>query len=327
MPSFDCNTTGKEVVEAFASTLEGKTVVITGPSKKSIGAEIAISLAYASPSTIILLGRSESKIAPVIEQIKVINSTIAVSFVYLDLADQASVRKTADAVSAKVEKIHYLFNSAGVMAIPTFETTKEGIELQFGSNHVGHFLLTNLLMPKILAAGQGARIVNVSSNGYELAGVRFDDYNFEEGKAYDPWLAYGQSKTGNVLFSTALAQKLKSKSIQSYALQPGCKFSSYFVLESNLSNHVTPDMFSAALVIMNENSNGKQVEMEAPKTLQQGCSTPLVEALDPSIEGHSGGFLQDCAPKSIEKEHAKGQDNVNKLWALSEKLVGQKFAL
>jgi len=321
MPSFDRNTTGKEVVETFAATLEGKTVVITGPSEKSIGAEIAISLAYASPSSIILLGRTESKIAPVIEQINAINSSITVSFVHVDLADQASIRKTADVVSARAKKIHYLINCAGVMAIPTFETTKDSIELQFGSNHIGHFLLTNLLMPQILAAGKGSRIVNVSSNGYELAGVRFDDYNFEEGKAYDPWLAYGQSKTGNVLFSTALAQKLKSHGIQSYALQPG------FVLESNLSNHVTPDMFSAALVIMNENSDGKQVEMEAPKTLQQGCSTPLVAALDPSIKGHSGGFLQDCAPKPIEKEHAKGQENIDKLWALSERLLGQKFPL
>ena len=196
MPSFDRNTTGKEVVEAFASTLEGKTgkvrerqkpgdtltyitVVITGPSTKSIGAEIAISLAYASPSSIILLGRTESKIAPVIEQIKAINASITVSFVHLDLADQASIRKTADAVSAKVEKIHYLINCAGVMAVPTFETTKDGIELQFGSNHIGHFLLTNLLLSKILTAGKGSRIVNVSSNGYELAGVRFDDYNFK----------------------------------------------------------------------------------------------------------------------------------------------------
>ncbi|KAH9224792.1 hypothetical protein DL95DRAFT_473426 [Leptodontidium sp. 2 PMI_412] len=279
MTSFNRDTTGKEVVQAFASTLKGKTILITGPSIKSIGAETALSLSHGSPSTILLLGRTESKIAPIIQQISTINPSIAVSFIQLDLASQASIRKTAEVINAKVEKIHYLINCAGVMAIPDFETTEEGIELQFGSNHVGHFLLTNLLMPKILAAGRGARIVNVSSNGYELAGVRFDDYNFEDGIVYEPWAGYAQSKTANVLFSTALAQKLKSQGIQSYALQPG------FVLESNLSNHVTPDMFTAALEIMNKNSNGKKVEMEAPKTLQQGCSTVLVAALDPSIEG------------------------------------------
>ncbi|KAG4430924.1 hypothetical protein IFR05_013598 [Cadophora sp. M221] len=321
MPSFNRDTTGEEVVKAFASNLKDKTVLITGPSVKSIGAETALALSHGSPSAILLLGRTESKISPIIQQIKAVNPYIAVSFVHLDLASQASVRKTAEVINAQVEKIDYLINCAGVMALPGFETTQEGIEMQFGCNHVGHFLLTNLLKPRILAAGSGARIVNVSSNGHEVAGVRFEDYNFEEGKVYEPWAAYGQSKTANVLFSTALAQKLKSRGIQSYALQPG------FVLESNLSNHVTPDMFTAALEIMNKNSNGKKVEMEAPKTLQQGCSTVLIAALDPSIEGYSGGFLQDCAVKPIEKEHAKGQENVDKLWALSEKLVGQKFAL
>ncbi|KAE8451268.1 hypothetical protein EG329_004433 [Mollisiaceae sp. DMI_Dod_QoI] len=303
------------------SSNEEASVVITGPSFKSIGAETAISLAYGSPSNIILLGRTESKITPVIEKIKSLNDSIAVSFDHLDLADQASIRKTAEAVSAKIEKIDYLINCAGVMAVPTFETTKDGIEMQFGSNHIGHFLLTNLLMPKILAAGKGARIVNVSSTGFELAGVRFDDYNFEEGKVYDPWYAYAQSKTGNVLFTAGLAQKLKSKDIQSYALQPG------LVLESNLSGHVTPDMWTAALKIATETSGGKTTELEQPKTLQEGCSTVLVAALDPSIEGQSGGFLQDCVVRPVEKEHAKGQENINKLWALSEKLVGQKFDL
>lgn len=256
-----------------------------------------------------------------IEQIKSLNPSIAVSFIHLDLADQSSVRKAAQDVSEKVEKIDILINCAGVMAIPEFQTTKEGVEMQFGSNHLGHFLLTNLLTGKILKAGRGSRIVNVSSTGFELAGVRFDDWNFEEGKVYNPWLGYAQSKTANVLFSAGLAQKLKSKGIQSYALQPG------LVMESNLSNHVTPDMFASALEIANANSNGKKVEMEQPKTLQEGCSTALVAALDPSIEEQSGGFLQDCIVRPVEQDYAKGQENIDKLWALSEKLVGQKFDL
>ncbi|KUJ20989.1 NAD(P)-binding protein [Mollisia scopiformis] len=321
MPSFDRSTTGKEVVETFAENLKGKTVVITGPSFKSIGAEIAISLAYGSPSTILLLGRTESKITPVISQIKAFNPSITVSFIHLDLADQASIRKTTEAVSDAVGKIEYLINCAGVMAIPSFQTTKDGIEMQFGCNHIGHFLLTNLLMPKIFAAGKGARVVNVSSTGYRLAGVRFDDYNFEEGKVYDPWYGYAQSKTGNVLFAAGLAQKLKSRGIQSFALQPG------LVLESNLSGHVTPDMWTSALKIANEATEGSITELEVPKTLQEGSSTPLVAALDPTIESQSGGFLQDCVVIPIEGEHAKGQENIDKLWALSEKLVGQKFEL
>lgn len=114
-----------------------------------------------------------------IDQIKSLNPSISVTFIHLDLADQSSVREAAEDVKAKVEKIDISINCAGVMAVPEFQMTKEGIEMQFGSNHIGHFLLTNLLMPKILEAGKGSRIINVGSTGFELAGVRFDDWNFE----------------------------------------------------------------------------------------------------------------------------------------------------
>jgi NAD(P)-dependent dehydrogenase (short-subunit alcohol dehydrogenase family) len=151
--------------------------VITGPSVGSIGAETAISLAYAKPSQIILLGRTESKALPVVQKIKSINDEVSVSFFHIDLASLASVRKAAAEVNRKVEKIDYLIN-AGIMGIPEFKKSEDGIELQFASNHVGHFLLTNLLMEKIITVGRGARIVNVSSNGFELGEVRFDDWNF-----------------------------------------------------------------------------------------------------------------------------------------------------
>lgn len=130
------------------------------------------------------------------------------------------------------------------MAIKSYQTTSEGIELQFGVNHIGHFLLTSLLMPKILAAGKGARIINVSSMGYMNSGVRFDDWNFkvlatcssqkpttkfqsQNGTEYNPWLAYAQSKSANIISASALAKKLKETGILVFALNPGCKFSSY----------------------------------------------------------------------------------------------------
>jgi NAD(P)-dependent dehydrogenase (short-subunit alcohol dehydrogenase family) len=108
-----------------------------------------------------------------------INASVTVKFVQVDLASQASIRSAAKSISSFVDKIDILINSAGVMALEEFQTTKEGVEIQFGTNHLGHFLLTNLIMSKILAAGKGARIVNLSSTGFELAGVRFDDYNFK----------------------------------------------------------------------------------------------------------------------------------------------------
>jgi NAD(P)-dependent dehydrogenase (short-subunit alcohol dehydrogenase family) len=154
-------------------------VLITGPSVKSIGAETALSLAHGNPAHIILAGRNESRITPVIEKIRALKPSIKVTFLQLDLADQASIRKAALDVNTNVEKIDYLINCAGVMAIPTFETTKEGIEMQFGLNHIGHFLFTNLIIGKIIAAGKGARIINVTSTGFEHGGVLYEDWNFQ----------------------------------------------------------------------------------------------------------------------------------------------------
>ncbi|TVY48518.1 Short-chain dehydrogenase-like protein [Lachnellula occidentalis] len=325
MPSFNFSTTGKEVVAAFPSSVAGKTFLITGPSHSSIGAEIAQSLAHGSPSQIILLGRSEARIGPVIEAMAAINPSITIKLVLVDLADQSSIRAAAVKINddAGIEKIDAVINCAGIMARPTFEVTKDGIEAQFGSNHIGHFLLTNLILGKVLEAGAqgGARVVNVSSTGFELGPVRFEDWNFNEGKEYNEWLAYAQSKTGIVLYTVALANKLKSKGVQSFALQPG------FVMESNLGKHVQPESWTSALTIANETSGGKEIKMEQPKTLQQGASTALVAALDPSIAASSGGFLQDCVLRPVEQAYAKGEENADKLWALSEKLVGEKFDL
>jgi NAD(P)-dependent dehydrogenase (short-subunit alcohol dehydrogenase family) len=108
-----------------------------------------------------------------------LNPNIKVTFLPIDLADQASVRKAASDVNASVDKVDYLINYAGVMAIPAFETTKDGIEMQFGVNHIGHFLFTNLIIGKIVAAGKGSRIINVTSTGFEHGGVRYEDWNFE----------------------------------------------------------------------------------------------------------------------------------------------------
>ncbi|TGO08711.1 hypothetical protein BTUL_0195g00130 [Botrytis tulipae] len=225
MSAFSRSSTGISVVQHFSSLINGKIIVITGPSANSIGAETAISLAHASPSIILLAGRSEAKISPIIKEIHTLNPSITTHFVPLDLASQKSIRQAASLINSLVEKIDILINNAGVMAVPAYQTTEDGIELQFGCNHIGHFLLTNLVLEKLLKAGREgqARIVNVSSTGYELGGVQFDDWNF------NVWIlpkfnSYAQSKTANVLFSSTLAARLKDRNIQSFALQPGCEF-------------------------------------------------------------------------------------------------------
>ncbi|ESZ97645.1 hypothetical protein SBOR_1961 [Sclerotinia borealis F-4128] len=321
MSTFSRSSTGISVVQHFSSLVTGKTILITGPSAGSIGAETAISLAHASPFAIILAGRSESKILPVVEAIHSLNPSITTHFVRVDLASQRSIKEAAALINGLVDKVDILINNAGVMAVPTFETTEDGIELQFGGNHIGHFLLTNLIMDKILKAGRegGARIVNVSSTGYELGGVRFDDWNFKDGKDYRPWQAYAQSKTANVLFSGALAARLNERGVQSFALQPG------YVPTTNLQSHVTPDMWSDVMQQVSDTSGGQ--EFEPAKTLQEGCSTTLVAALDPSISESSGGFLQDCAVRPVPQHYAVGVENQARLWELSERLVGQQFGL
>lgn len=124
-----------------------------------------------------LAGRTESKITPVIAQIHEINPNLKAKFVQLDLGSQKSVHSAATEISAAVEKIDILINNAGIMACP-YAKSEEGIEIQFATNHIGHFLLTKLLIDKIYAAGPGARIVNVSSSALR-GSIRFDDYNFQ----------------------------------------------------------------------------------------------------------------------------------------------------
>jgi NAD(P)-dependent dehydrogenase (short-subunit alcohol dehydrogenase family) len=109
-------------------------------------------------------------------------------------------------------------NNAGIMGIPNYATSADGIEMQFAANHVGHFLLTNLLVPLI---SEGGRIVNLSSAGHALGDVRFDDWNFDEGRKYDEWEAYGQAKSGNALFALSLAGKLKKRGVVAFSLHPG----------------------------------------------------------------------------------------------------------
>ncbi|KAL8868211.1 MAG: hypothetical protein Q9174_005137 [Haloplaca sp. 1 TL-2023] len=319
--AFDINTTGDEVVSTFKNEAKGKTFIITGPSQGGIGAKTATFLAAGQPKTIILAGRTESKVQPVIDEIKKDNPSVEAVFVKLDLSDLASVRKAAENVNSMVDEVDVLINNAGVMAIKNYTTTADGIEMQFGSNHVGHFLFTNLIMDKILAAGKGARIVNVSSFGYQSGGVHYDDHNFNNGKDYNPWYAYAQSKTSNILFTTGLAERLNDKGILSLVLNPG------LILESQLMTDVDQDMFAEGHAIATKALDGAPMPDITPKPLVAGCSTQLAAALDPRFAAHQGAFLNDCQVyKEPLRPHAVGKDKADKLWALSEKLVGQNFS-
>lgn len=151
--------------------------VITGPSEKSIGAAVAQGLAVGIPKCLILVGRSEAKIKPVIDAILAANPSLSVHFVEIDLLSLASVKSGATKIQALTSEIHGLVNCAGIMAPQDYRTSADGIESQFATNHIAHFYLTNLLMAE-LKKGCGV-VVNVSSGAYELAEVDFEYPNFQ----------------------------------------------------------------------------------------------------------------------------------------------------
>jgi NAD(P)-dependent dehydrogenase (short-subunit alcohol dehydrogenase family) len=216
-------------------------------------------------------------------------------------------------------------NDRKVMATQKFTLSKDGIELQFAANHIGHFLLTNLLMPLILAAAPGSRIVNLTSQGYYNGGVHFSDPNFAEGKEYNPWYGYSQAKTANILFTYALAKRLGPKGVSSFAVNPG------LILETNLQDHLTQEDFAVGVKISQdvERQTGKTLPPSAlrPKPMACGTATSIFGALAPELEESNGAFLDDVAvlDKQWFREPIIGEEKPEMLWELSEKLVGEKF--
>ncbi|EMD58951.1 hypothetical protein COCSADRAFT_41509 [Bipolaris sorokiniana ND90Pr] len=336
-PEWNQETGGLEVAKAFADQIRGKNVLITGVSPESIGSSIALSIASQAPTLLILASRTESKLEQVRKALQDAYPGTTTKLVVLDLMSQDSVRKAAKEVSELADRLDLIINNAGLMT-KTRRTTAEGLEAQFGANHIGHFLLNNLLVPQLLKSAASStpgatRIINVSSQGHRLSGIRFSDYNLEksneelpEEERYTPvsplfakipsrngyhgFAAYGQSKTANILFSIGINEKLGGKGIRSYALHPGA-------IPTNMSRDLDSDSEELEAI-------GKT--MTFLKNLDQGAATVLVAALDPALNDEKGIFLDDCQISNA-APHATDPDKAKKLWELSEKLVGTKFNL
>lgn len=181
MTTFNFETTGEEVASLCSDSIRGKTILITGPSPNSLAAEFAKTIAVHAPAMIILASRDTSKLESVAASIKEVAPAVTTRLLKIDLTSQENIRTAAQEVNDydDVPHIDVLVNSAGLMAVP-FGKTAEGIELTFGTNHIGHFLFTNLIMKKLVSedGSRTSRVVNISSNGHALSGVRFDDWNF-----------------------------------------------------------------------------------------------------------------------------------------------------
>ena len=165
----------------------------------------------------------------------------------LDLGRLASVRAFAEEYLGERDRIDVLINNAGVMACPK-DTTYDGFELQFGTNHLGHFLLTNLLAPA-LVAGEPARVVELSSRGHRFSDVDLDDPDFERTE-YDPWVAYGRSKTANVLFAVGFDARYRDQGVRAFAVHPGS-------IQTELGRHLTDESLS---ILMKALPEGQELE-------------------------------------------------------------------
>ena len=214
-------TTTAQVLEGV--DLSGRTALVTGASA-GLGVE-----------TVRALQSAGCEVVGAVRDLDKGHAALAAAgadcdLVQVDLADLDSVRKGAVDAAARLPHLDFLVNNAGIMACPLMRTA-QGFEMQLGTNHLGHFVWTNALVPQL---GEGSRVVNLSSRGHFRSPVRWEDPHFRDESGYEKWKAYGQSKTANILFSVELDRRLSGQGIRSYSLHPG-------VIMTELSRHLTPE--------------------------------------------------------------------------------------
>lgn len=314
MSDFDATTTTAEVIAG--TSLAGRTAVVTGASS-GLGVETARVLAGAGAS-VVMCARDAQKLDAAMAEVLAAVPGAALAPLVMDLADLDSVRAAASAALEAHPEINLLINNAGVMACPLLRTA-QGFEMQFGTNHLGHYLFTCLLAPA-LQAGAPARVVNLSSGGHKFANFNFDDPNYAE-RDYDKWQAYGESKTANALFTVGLDARLKSAGVRSLAVHPG-------VIMTKLSRHMDAADFELL------QSNQPAGEALVLKSVEQGAATSIWAAVAPELADKGGIYLENCqiaapaVPGSSAgvESYALDVAAADRLWALSEQLVGQTFS-
>ena len=310
---FGAGTTAEEVLGD--ADLKSKVVVVTGASG-GIGRETARVFAEHG-AVVVLAARDAEKTARAAAEIAAATGNSGVETLILDLASQASVRRAAADFLNRHESLNILINNAGVMAAPHLRT-EEGIELQFGVCHVGHFLFTCLLAPALIK-GAPSRVINYTSGGHGFSPVHLDDINFDH-RPYDKWLAYGQAKTAAALFSVELDRRLSRHGVRSLSVHPG------MVYGTDLARHLTRDDLKTLA--------GTLPKAIKPKTVEQGAATGVWAAVSSQLDGQGGLYLEDCGiaelndvPQAESGYRAWAVDPVAAagLWEKSEELVGQRF--
>jgi NAD(P)-dependent dehydrogenase (short-subunit alcohol dehydrogenase family) len=296
---FNARTTAAEVLDGL--DLHGRTAVVTG-GYSGIGLETTRALAAAGAAVIVPARRPDVAV-------KALDGIAGTEVDDLDLADLDSVRDFAERRLADGRRIDMLVDNAGVMACPE-ERTAQGWELQFATNHLGHFALVNRLMPLL----ESARVVSVSSSGHGITPIRWDDPHFATG--YDRWQAYGQSKTANVLFAVELDRLAAAAGVRAFALHPGA-------ILTPLQRHVP---------LEEQRERGWRDEDGNPpdyfKSTEQGAATQTWAATSPQLDGLGGVYLEDCEVAEVTEEghgvraYAIDPDEAARLWAYSAELTG-----
>lgn len=289
--------TATQIVEGM--DLRGMTCVITGATS-GLGYQSARELAGAG-AHVVLAARNPSAIEQTRAEILAEFPAARLSGVAVDLASLSSVRAAAPRIAALAPAIDVLMNNAGVMFTP-FGRTADGFEMQFGTNHLGHFALTTLLEPRLTA---GARIVNLSSEGHRLGDIDLDDPNWDRHE-YDKFVAYGAAKTANILHAVALDRRLRGRGIRAFAVHPG-------MVATNLGRHMSRDDVAA----MTARPRSRGIEMFTP---EQGAATQVWAAVSADLDGRGGLYLSDCAVRDDAAPYATDPDRAEKLWELSQSL-------
>jgi NAD(P)-dependent dehydrogenase (short-subunit alcohol dehydrogenase family) len=297
--------------------LSGKTIVVTG-GNSGIGYEAAIQFARRQ-ARVVLACRNMDKASAASERITALAPGASVEAMALDLSSLASVRGFADAFKARNRMLHVLCNNAGVMAIP-YSRTADGFEMQFGTNHLGHFALTGLLLDRLLAA-DGARVVNVSSGAHRMGQIHFDDLKLEHG--YGKWRAYGQSKLANLLFTYELQRRIEAAGAKliSVACHPGYAATNLQAMGPRMSG-------SAVMETMMGLANrlfAQSAAMGALPTLYAAAAPDLRggEYIGPDGLGEMWGH-----PVKVNSNAASHDTSAaTRLWQISEQLTNVRYPL
>jgi NAD(P)-dependent dehydrogenase (short-subunit alcohol dehydrogenase family) len=303
-------TTALQVVDGL--DLTSRRAIVTGAAS-GIGIETARALAHAG-AQVTLAVRDTAAGAAVAADIQRTSGRDDVAVGHLDLADLGSI----DAFTASWRgPLHILVNNAGVMDTPQ-GTTAQGWETQFGTNHLGHFALTTGLHEALAAAGD-ARVVSVSSSGHAASPVVFDDLFFERRK-YTPGLAYGQSKTANVLFAVELTRRWAADGVTANALMPGGVWTP---LQRHWSDQKRAEAEKQA-------SQAAAAGLFRMKTTAQGAATSVFLATSPQVQGIGGRYFEDCHEAEVMNQlhgiwgvlpHALDPDDARRLWEVSEEML------